>query len=112
MLVFVPQKILSLLGLLGQNIMLLCHYAERKRIMDSQLSIFVFFFLCSVSLSIVCLYRVHNLFFFVFGEFQAPPIALEYSVFSLFQWIHLDANILEMMPRKMGNKRLFWYVWT
>ena len=35
MLVFVPQKILSLLGLLGQNILLLYHYAERKRIMDS-----------------------------------------------------------------------------
>ena len=30
MLVFMPQKILSLLGLLGQNIILLCHYAQQK----------------------------------------------------------------------------------
>ena len=37
MLVFVLQKILSLLGLLGQNIMLLCHYAEQKRIMDNRI---------------------------------------------------------------------------
>ena len=35
-LVFVPQKILSLSGLLGQNILLLCHYAEQKTIMDNR----------------------------------------------------------------------------
>ena len=29
MLVFVLQKLLSLLGLLGQNIMLLCHYKKK-----------------------------------------------------------------------------------
>ena len=34
---FVLQKILSLSGLLGQNIMLLCHYAEQKRIMDNRI---------------------------------------------------------------------------
>ena len=32
MLVFMPQKILSLLDLLGQNILLLCYYTEQKRI--------------------------------------------------------------------------------
>ena len=36
MLMFVLQKILSLSGLLGQNILLLCHNAERKRIMDKR----------------------------------------------------------------------------
>ena len=37
MFVYVLQKILSLLGLLGQNIMMLCHYAEKKRIMDNHI---------------------------------------------------------------------------
>ena len=36
-LVFMQQNMLSLVGSLGQNIMLLCHYAERKRIMDSHI---------------------------------------------------------------------------
>lgn len=36
MLVSVLQNILSLLGLLGQNMMLLCHYAEQKRLMDNR----------------------------------------------------------------------------
>ena len=49
MLVFVPQKILSLLGLLGQNITLLCHYPQWKRIMDNWIAIFVIFLFCSVS---------------------------------------------------------------
>ena len=53
MLVFALKKILSLSGLLGQNIMLLCHYAEQKRIMDNRLAIFVFFLFCSVSPSTV-----------------------------------------------------------
>ena len=37
MLVLVLQQILSLLGLLGQNIMLLCHYARQKRILDNRI---------------------------------------------------------------------------
>ena len=37
MLVLVLQQILSLLGLLGQYIMLLCHYAEKKRILDNRI---------------------------------------------------------------------------
>ena len=55
--------------------------------------------------------RMLRLFFSVFGEFQAPPICwnMNYSVLSRLQWIHLDADILEAMPR---NKRWFWYVWT
>ena len=62
MLAFMPQKILSLLGLLRQNLMLLCHYAERKRIMDNWLAIFIFFLLNSVSLSTVCLYTERKLY--------------------------------------------------
>ena len=49
MLVFVLQKILSLFGLRGQNILLLCH------------DIFVFF-LYSVSSSTVCLYTARKLY--------------------------------------------------
>ena len=56
---------------------------------------------------------------------------MNYSVLSHFQWIRLDANILETKPRNQiksnqfysyspksqshclnGKKRLFWYVWT
>ena len=68
--------------------MLLCHYAEQKRIMDKWLAIFVFFLLCSVSISTFCLHTVHKLyahalsrfFFSIFGEFQVPPIVLEYEL--------------------------------
>ena len=113
MLVFALKKILSLLGLLGQSILLLCHYAERKRIMDNRLAIFVFFLLCSVSSSTVWLYtvasfmRMLRLLFSVFVEFQAPPVGwnMNYSVLSRFQWIRLDTNILEKMPRKTGGKK-------
>ena len=31
---------------------------------------------------------------------------MNYSVLSHLQWIHLDANILEMMPRKTGDKKI------
>ena len=48
--------LVSLSGLPGQNILLLCCYAERKRIMDDQLAISIFFLLCSVSSSSICLY--------------------------------------------------------
>ena len=53
MLVFMLQKILSPLGLIGQNIKLLCHYAERKRIM---------FLFCLASAFIVCSYTVRKLY--------------------------------------------------
>ena len=59
-LVFVLQKILSLLWLLGQNILLLCRYAERKRITDKRLTVFVFF-LCSVSFYCLFVYSVQAL---------------------------------------------------
>ena len=36
MLVLIVQQILNLLGLLGQNITLLCHCAEQKMILDNQ----------------------------------------------------------------------------
>ena len=96
MLVFVFQKILSLSGLLGQNILLLCCYAERQKDYGKPT-------LCSVSSSTVCIRRASfmhmlRLFFSVFGDFQAPPIGwnINYSVLRRLQWIHLDANVLEM----------------
>ena len=76
--------------------MLLCHYAEQRRIMDNRLAIFIFFLLCSFFLL---------LFFSVFGEFQAPPIGLEYEL-QCGESYTMDANILEMMPRKMGEKQI------
>ena len=110
MLVFVLEKILSVLGLLGQNIMLLCQYAEQKSIMDNQLAIFIVWFLLLLS---VCIQRASfmhmlHLFFSIFGEFQAPPIGwnMNYSVLSRFQWIRLDANILETMPRKTEEEKI------
>ena len=85
MLVFVPQKILSPLGILGQNIMLLCQYAERKSIVDNQLAIFIIFLFCLVSPSTVCtqcasFMRMLRLFFSIFAEFQATPIGPNYEL--------------------------------
>ena len=69
MLVFMLQKILSLSGLLWQNILLLCKYTERKRIIENRLAIFVFFMLCSVC----CVqFGMCHLFFFFF--FYRPGI--------------------------------------
>ena len=69
MLVFVLQKILSQLGLLGQNIMLHFH-------------LFVVRFLLLLSVCIQCasFMRMLHLFFSVFGEFQVQPIGLEYEL--------------------------------
>ena len=54
------------------------------------------------------------LFFSVLGEFQAPPIGLEYELqcFGRFQWIRMDTNILETMPRKTEENKIVSYVWT
>ena len=95
---------------MGQNILLLCLYAERRRIMDDRLDIFVFL-LCSVSSSTVCLRRklhAHAQSLLLCFEFQAPPIGwnINYSVLSRFQWIRLDANILETMPRKTEEEKI------
>ena len=89
--------------------MLLCHYAEQKRIVDNRIShIICVWFLLPLS---VCIQHASfmRIFFSIFGEFQVPPIGLEYEpqCVERIEWIHLDANILEMMPRK---KRSFWYV--
>ena len=48
-----------------------------------------------------------HLFLSVSGDFQAQPIGwnMNYSALSRFQWIRLDANILEMMPRKTEEKK-------
>ena len=49
-----------------------------------------------------------RLLFSVFGEFQAPPIPwnMNYSVLGRFQWIDMDANILEIMPRQTEAKKI------
>ena len=46
--------------------------------------------------------RMFRLFFYVFGDFQAPPIGLEYELQRVesFTMDHLDANIFETMPSK------------
>ena len=80
MLVFMLQKILSLSGLQGQNIMLLCHYTERKRIMDNRLACRVrFLLLLFVCIQCASFMRYPSLLL-RFGEFQAPPIGLEYEL--------------------------------
>ena len=89
-----PQHLI-ILGLLGQNTMFLCHYAEQKRITDNKLVIFIFFLLFLVSPSTICLYKVRFmcmlcLFFSVFGEFQAPPIGLEYEL-QRVEWFSMDS---------------------
>ena len=81
MLVFVLQKIL--LGLLGQNILLLCHHAEQKRIMDNWLTIYIFFLLCSVSPSTVRLFTVRKFYA------HAPSLLLH------FWWISSTTYRLE-----------------
>ena len=47
------------------------------------------------------------LFFSIFGEFQALPLSgnMNYSILNRFQWIRLDANILETMPRNTREKK-------
>ena len=61
MLVFLLQKILSLLVLLWQNIMLLCHYAEQKRIMDNCTSHFHLLVLFCFSFNCLFVYSVKAL---------------------------------------------------
>ena len=52
--------------------------------------------------------RMRRLVFYVFGQFQAPPIGLEYELqlLSRFQWIRLDTNILERILRKTEEKKI------
>ena len=65
---------------IGQNILLLCHYAEQKRIVDNRIRHIVFFLLCLVSPSTVCLYTVHKLYAHAPSLLQVPPIGLEYEL--------------------------------
>ena len=74
MFVFMPQKILDW-------------------IMNNRLAISVFFLLCWVSPSTVCLFTVCNLYV------HAPSLLH----FWWISWIRLDANILETMPRRTGG---------
>ena len=49
-----------------------------------------------------------RIFFSYFGEFQVHLKAwnMNFSVLSCFQWIRIDANILETMPRKTEEKKI------
>ena len=66
-----------------------------------------FLLLLSVCIKSASFMHMLRLFFSVFDEFQAPPIDLEYEVQRVesLQWIRLDANILETMPRKTEEKK-------
>ena len=86
---YMLQKILSLSGLLWQNILLLCHYAERKRIMDDRLAISIFFLLCSVS-PIGLEFELKRV-----ESFSMDPFGRKYS------WNDAEED---------GGKRSFWYV--
>ena len=70
------------------------------------LAIFVFFLLFSGCPSTVCLFSL----FLVNFKRHLEAWNMNYSVLSRFQWIRLDANILEAMLRKTEEKRSFWYM--
>ena len=119
-LVFMLQKISSVSGLLGQNILLLCCYAEQKRLMDNIHHI-IFFFLCSVSSSTVCLCTVCKLYT------QAPSLRLHFwwissatyrpgiwttACWVVYNWSVLMQIFLKRCRGRRGGKRSFWFVWT
>ena len=121
MFVFVPQKILSLSGLLGENLLLLCHYTERKRIMDDRLAIFIFFYFCSGSPSAVCLYTVQK------HVAHAPSILLSFwwisnatyssKIWTTACWVVFNESVwmqtfLKRCQGRRGWKWSFWYMWT
>ena len=117
MVVFLLEKILCLLGLLSQNIMLLCHHAEQKRLRHRQLhsDCFLLLFICIQRSSFLCM---------------LPPLPLR------FRWIskknsatytpgtwssvfesYWDGSVwtqmfLKRCQGKRRKKRSFWYVWT
>ena len=76
MLVLVLQQILSLLGLLGQNILLLCLGLPVYTIVV----FFVWFLLYCLFVQSESFLRMLRVFFSIFGECQAPPIGLEYEL--------------------------------
>ena len=109
------------LGLLGQNIMLLCHYAEQKRIMDNRLAIFIFFLFCLVSPSAICFYTVHKLyahalslllrFWWISSATYWPRIwtTAWWVVFNGSVWMQI---FLKQCQGRQRKKRSFWYVCT
>ena len=83
MLVFMLQKVLRLLGLLGHNSLLLCHYVEHEKDYG-QLTSHFRLLLVVLSFSVYCLfkYSVQDLSAcpFIFGEFQAPLLTSNGSI--------------------------------
>ena len=76
-------------------------------------AIFIFFLLCLVLLSTVCLFTAQA---FCTCSFSSSPFLVNFkrhleawnmncSVLSHFQWNRKDANILETMPRKTEKKK-------
>ena len=73
---------------------------------------FSFYCLFVYSAQVLCACFISSSPFLVNFKCHLLAWNMNYSVLSHFQWIYLDTNILETMPRKMGKKRSFWYVWT
>ena len=122
MLVFMLQKISSLSGLLGQNILLLCHHVERKWILDNRLPTDHFRLLVVFGFSIYCLFvysRKHYAhapslplrFWWISSATYRPGIwaTVFWVVFSGSVWTQI---FLKWCQGRQGNKRSFWYVWT
>ena len=126
MLVFVPQKILSL----SCNLHVLWLSVSCSSSLTSlpvhtndsgllALAIFIFFLLSLVSPSTVCLQhaslmRMFRVFFSVFGECQAPPIGLEYEL-QRFRSFSVDPCVCVFLKRWRGRRRKtrsFSPVWT
>ena len=63
---------------------------------------FSFYCLFAYSVQALCTCSVSSSQFW--GNFKAWN--MKQSVLSHLQWIHLDANILEIMPRKTGGKKM------
>ena len=120
MLVFMLQKILSLLGLLGQNIMLLFHSTEQKKDYGTP---HMPHNLCSIFPSTVCLYTACKfyahaplLFLCFLVNFKRHLfIGLEYELKHVESFT--DGSVwtqifLKRCQGRWGGKRLFWYIWT
>ena len=106
MLVFVLQKLWSLLGLVGQNIMPLCHYAEQKSHCTSHFRLLLVVF----GFSFYCLYTARKLFA------QALYLLLHFWWISSC-WVVYNGSIWTQIffnrcQGRWGEKRLLWYIWT
>ena len=67
----------------------------------------------SVCIQCTSFMRILCLFFYVSGEFQAPPIGLEYELLRVESFtMDLFGCKYSWMMEDGGEKSLFWYMWT